>query len=75
MFFILLLRGPHCDNKTWFGYQGGIEPRKSVVDISRDRAPMTIDEKKDNVETGSSREKEDLPERGNSLNEKECTDV
>ncbi|KAF8895775.1 major facilitator superfamily domain-containing protein [Mucidula mucida] len=75
MFFILLLRGPHCDNKTWFGYQGGIEPRKSVVDISRDRAPMTIDEKKDNVETGSSREKEDLPERGNSLNEKEFTDV
>ena len=30
--FILLLRGPHCKRYTWFGYKGGLEPRKSVVD-------------------------------------------
>ena len=29
--FILLLRGPHCERYTWFGYEGGLEPRKSVV--------------------------------------------
>ena len=30
--FVLLLRGPHCKQYTWFGYEGGLEPRKSVVD-------------------------------------------
>ncbi|KAK0430727.1 major facilitator superfamily domain-containing protein [Armillaria borealis] len=30
--FMLLLRGPHCERRTWFGYQGGLEPRKSVVE-------------------------------------------
>ena len=32
--FVLLLRGPHCNRYTWFGYEGGLEPRtiKSVVD-------------------------------------------
>lgn len=30
--FILLLRGPHCQRYTWFGYEGGVERRKSVVD-------------------------------------------
>jgi hypothetical protein len=30
--FILLLRGPHCKQYTWFGYEGGLEARKSVVD-------------------------------------------
>jgi len=26
---ILLLRGPHCERKTWFGWQGGSSMRKS----------------------------------------------
>jgi hypothetical protein len=30
--FILLLRGPHCKQYTWFGYEGGLEARKFVVD-------------------------------------------
>ena len=30
--FVLLLRGPHCKQYTWFGYEGGLEARKSVVD-------------------------------------------
>lgn len=33
--FILLLRGPHCERYTWFGYEGGIEPRKDVVDAAQ----------------------------------------
>ena len=28
---ILLLRGPHCPRKSWFGYEGGFEARKRVV--------------------------------------------
>jgi hypothetical protein len=31
-FFVLLLRGPHCKQYTWFGFEGGLEPRKSVVE-------------------------------------------
>ncbi|EGN97821.1 hypothetical protein SERLA73DRAFT_109064 [Serpula lacrymans var. lacrymans S7.3] len=30
-FFILLLRGPHCSRKRWFGYEGGLEARKDVI--------------------------------------------
>ena len=29
---ILLLRGPQCKRYTWFGYEGGWEARKSVVE-------------------------------------------
>ncbi|KJA16288.1 hypothetical protein HYPSUDRAFT_147937 [Hypholoma sublateritium FD-334 SS-4] len=29
--FILLIRGPHCKRYTWFGYEGGLEYRKSVL--------------------------------------------
>jgi hypothetical protein len=28
---ILLLRGPNCPRKSWFGYEGGLEARKQVV--------------------------------------------
>jgi len=34
---ILLLRGPHCSRYTWFGYEGGIEARKTVVDEMKRR--------------------------------------
>jgi predicted MFS family arabinose efflux permease len=30
--FVLLLRGPHCKRHTWFGYEGGLEARKKVVE-------------------------------------------
>ncbi|KAF8802175.1 MFS superfamily [Phlegmacium glaucopus] len=33
--FILLLRGPHCKRYTWFGYEGGFEARRYVVDEPR----------------------------------------
>ena len=29
---VLLARGPHCNRYTWFGYEGGIEWRKSAVE-------------------------------------------
>ncbi|KAG6826135.1 hypothetical protein H0H92_001025 [Tricholoma furcatifolium] len=29
---ILLVRGPHCNRYTWFGYEGGLEGRKSVIE-------------------------------------------
>lgn len=29
--FMLFLRGPHVKRYTWFGYEGGLEARKSVV--------------------------------------------
>ncbi len=25
---ILLVRGPHCERQTWFGYQGGFREKK-----------------------------------------------
>ncbi|KAG1837159.1 major facilitator superfamily domain-containing protein [Suillus subalutaceus] len=28
---VLLLRGPHCPRKRWFGYEGGLEARKRIV--------------------------------------------
>ncbi|KAG6845832.1 hypothetical protein H0H87_002520 [Tephrocybe sp. NHM501043] len=30
--FILFVRGPHCRRFTWFGYEGGFEGRKSVLE-------------------------------------------
>ncbi|KAJ7659868.1 major facilitator superfamily domain-containing protein [Mycena rosella] len=29
---VIMLRGPHCARFTWFGFEGGWEARKSVVD-------------------------------------------
>ena len=29
---ILLLRGPHVPRKTWFGWKGGMELRKQMID-------------------------------------------
>ena len=28
---VLLVRGPHTQHHTWFGFEGGLEFRKSVV--------------------------------------------
>jgi hypothetical protein len=32
---VLLARGPHAGRYTWFGYEGGFEARKSVVETKR----------------------------------------
>lgn len=34
MLFILLLRGPHVPRYGWFGYEGGLEARKHVVEAA-----------------------------------------
>lgn len=31
----LLVRGPHCERYTWFGWEGGAESNKSVVDARK----------------------------------------
>ncbi|KLO10488.1 MFS general substrate transporter [Schizopora paradoxa] len=36
-FAVLLLRGPHCERYTWFGYENGTEPRKAVYEEKRKR--------------------------------------
>ena len=33
---VLLARGPHVERYTWFGYEGGLEARKSVV-VAREK--------------------------------------
>ncbi|KAK0205954.1 major facilitator superfamily domain-containing protein [Desarmillaria ectypa] len=38
--FLLLIRGPHCERKTWFGYEGGFGARKDV-----EQKDQTVDEK------------------------------
>ncbi len=49
MLLILMLRGPHCGNKTWFGYEGGWEARKDVTEQVQERRE---DDKQD-VEMGT----------------------
>ncbi|KAJ7258787.1 major facilitator superfamily domain-containing protein [Mycena haematopus] len=43
--FIMMLRGPHCEQYTWFGFEGGWEARKSVVDARRKATPNVAAEK------------------------------
>ncbi|KAJ7776834.1 major facilitator superfamily domain-containing protein [Mycena maculata] len=35
---VIMLRGPHCARFTWFGYEGGWEARKDVVEARRKAA-------------------------------------
>ncbi len=39
-FFILFLRGPHCDRKTWFGYQGGLMPYSKTQVLRRTQSDV-----------------------------------
>lgn len=41
---IIMLRGPHCARFTWFGYEGGWEPRKSVVEARKKAAEEATSE-------------------------------
>lgn len=43
---ILLMRGPHCDRHTWFGYQNG-ETRKSVAEENKLRREVGVQESVD----------------------------
>ena len=48
---ILLLRGPHCERYTWFGYQGGLESRKKVVE-ERKRQKIKEEEEQEQEKRG-----------------------
>lgn len=63
-FFILLIRGPHCKRYTWFGYEGGLEARKSVV---REREQLEQEEKDRQNETPSQQPQDDKREKGESV--------
>jgi len=52
--FVLLVRGPHCQRYTWFGYEGGLESRKGAVE-ERERLKLQSDTK----ENGSSSDHEE----------------
>jgi hypothetical protein len=45
----IFMRGPHCDRYTWFGYQHGLELRKSKALENKQRrehvAESPVDEK------------------------------
>ncbi|KAL0960517.1 hypothetical protein HGRIS_005556 [Hohenbuehelia grisea] len=58
-FVVLLVRGPHVRQYTWFGYEGGLEARKSVVE-ARKREEAERQQAQDAV----------VESRGESLNEK-----
>lgn len=49
---ILLLRGPHVSRYTWFGYEGGLEPRKGVI-MAREKAAQEAANRAENGETES----------------------
>ena len=64
-FAVLLLRGPHCERYTWFGYENGIEPRKAVYEEKQKRkAEMEA------MEKGEPREKESVDGRDGDVSEK-----
>ncbi|KAJ7480608.1 major facilitator superfamily domain-containing protein [Mycena latifolia] len=56
---VIMLRGPHCARFTWFGYEGGWEARKSVVDA---RKAVTVESGTDTG--GSTTPRVGDPEKG-----------
>jgi len=57
MFLILIVRGPHATQYRWFGYEGGMEWRKEVVqetalvnDMMGDGNPPSSDDSKADIQ-------------------------
>ncbi|KAG7453145.1 MFS general substrate transporter [Guyanagaster necrorhizus] len=63
MLFILMLRGPHCGNKTWFGYQGGWEARKNVVEPAKE----IREEDKQDIEMGTDSRSREMGEKESEI--------
>lgn len=55
---VMLLRGPHCARYTWFGYEGGLELRKSRL-APLEPTPVLEMEKVDASKEGSIKAGED----------------
>ncbi|KAJ7607119.1 major facilitator superfamily domain-containing protein [Mycena polygramma] len=49
---VIMLRGPHCARFTWFGFEGGWEARKSVVDARKTAAMPGTGESGKDLESG-----------------------
>jgi len=62
---VLLVRGPHCQRYTWFGYEGVLESRKGVVE-ERERLKLQSDAKEEGTSSSDHEEKkgEDLERDG-----------
>lgn len=54
---VLLVRGPHCQRYTWFGYEGGLESRKGVVEERERLALQSNAEEKDSSSSGHEEKK------------------
>ena len=65
---ILLLRGPHCQRYTWFGYQGGTEWRKDVVMAGARR--VAEEEGRKDTEQGEAEKGDEGPRSSNLSDEK-----
>ena len=50
---VMLARGPHCRRYTWFGYEGGLEARKSVVE-AREKANAEVEAAEHETKVNSS---------------------
>ncbi|KAF9524120.1 MFS DHA1 transporter [Crepidotus variabilis] len=46
---VLLVRGPHCSQGTWFGYEGGLSYRTTAVDVSVSSDQSVNEEKVESV--------------------------
>lgn len=59
---LLLARGPHVNRYTWFGYEGGLEARKSEGATREARLDENVRQDKDvdAIEKGSADQKADL---------------
>ncbi|KAJ7611242.1 major facilitator superfamily domain-containing protein [Roridomyces roridus] len=55
---VIMLRGPHCERYTWFGYQGGWQARKRAVEARKKRAEEDAAEKDGRGAQGSQGEGE-----------------
>jgi hypothetical protein len=61
IFIIIMLRGPHCARYTWFGFEGGWEARKNVVDAKKKQAGESVAEGKDLESGGTTTPQGELP--------------
>jgi len=70
---VLLVRGPHCARYTWFGYEGGIEARKSVIEEKEKIKKAGVTGEKGfspDKETGVKADLDQKGEAGGTSNEK-----
>lgn len=58
---LLLMRGPHCDRYTWFGYQHGLETNKKKAAENKRMRDGGIDSSTSQVDEEKALEKKQQP--------------